>query len=81
MPRRALAGVYQICSRSTNKVYVGSSVDMHARWQQHRLNLRHRTHHSGHMQAAWNTYGEEDFEFAVVNLLNVSFYVNEKNIG
>lgn len=70
MPRLALTGIYQICSRSTSKVYVGSSVNVYARWQQHRRNLRYGTHSNRHLQTAWDTYGQENFEFSIVELVD-----------
>lgn len=60
------AGVYQIRNTVTGKVYVGSSVDMQSRWDQHRAGLRRGNHHSSHLQHAWKKYGEGAFEFVVI---------------
>lgn len=61
-----LSGVYQIRCTSNNKIYIGSAVNMHDRCEHHRSSLRGENHPNPHLQAAWNKYGEEDFEFSVL---------------
>jgi hypothetical protein len=39
---------------------------MHARWAEHRRRLRRDAHVNKHLQQAWIRYGEENFEFIVV---------------
>lgn len=46
--------------------YVGSSVHVDRRWHVHRCLLRSGKHHSAHLQAAWNKYGEHSFDFFVL---------------
>jgi len=62
------AGVYTITQAGSGKVYVGSSVDIRRRWQDHRRHLRRGSHPNGHLQAAWTKYGEDAFVFAVVEV-------------
>lgn len=57
-------GIYAI--RGEEKSYVGSSVDVHQRWTNHRILLRNGNHPNIHLQRAWNKYGEEAFEFVVL---------------
>lgn len=57
------SGVYLIRNTVNGKVYVGSSVNIAARWGGHRNQLRKGKHTSRHLQAAWNNYGEENFSF------------------
>jgi len=60
-------GVYVIANLINGKLYVGSAGrSFNERFRQHRSQLRRGIHHSKHMQAAWNKYGEESFEFRVV---------------
>jgi group I intron endonuclease len=59
-------GVYQIKCTSNGKIYIGSAVDLHNRCEQHRRSLRRGDHGNAHLQAAWNMYGEENFEFTVM---------------
>lgn len=67
-----VSGVYQILCRPTGKVYIGSTVDLNARWAMHRTMLRRKTHHNAHLQQAWNKYGEESFEFSVLEVVDAS---------
>lgn len=71
IPLRA-SGVYQIRCLPTGKIYIGSAVNLRARWQQHRWSLRRGNHRNVHLQAAWNKYGEENFEFSVLELVEAS---------
>lgn len=67
-------GVYCISNTKNGKIYIGSSVDMAARWGVHRHQLRKGEHHSVKLQRAWNKYGEEVFKFCVLEV------VPEKNM-
>src|SRR5438105_3175999 len=60
------SGVYQIRCIPNGKIYVGSSVDLHARWGQHRRMLQCGEHGNFRLQQAWDEYGEANFEFAVL---------------
>jgi len=46
--------------------YIGSAVDLSTRRSQHFYSLRKGNHHSLHLQAAYNKYGEENFVFTVL---------------
>jgi group I intron endonuclease len=56
-------GIYAIRNITNGKVYVGSAGDIKTRWNVHRCLLRKGTHHSPHLQAAWNKHGAEAFHF------------------
>lgn len=65
--RRAITGVYSIRNTKNGKQYVGSAAcRMSSRWGKHRSSLRQGTHHNSHLQAAWRKYGEDAFEFVVL---------------
>lgn len=57
------SGVYEIRNIANGKVYIGSAKRFNFRWNTHRYFLRKGSHHSAHLQAAWNRYGEKAFEF------------------
>lgn len=59
-------GIYQIVNTVNGKRYVGSSVDIDKRWREHIRLLKASKHHSRHLQSAWNKYGEDSFEFDVI---------------
>lgn len=60
------SGVYAIVCLVTGKRYIGSSRDIRTRARKHRGALRRGTHHSAHLQAAWNLYGEQQFVLEVI---------------
>ena len=68
LPRSS--GVYQIRCVPTGKIYIGSAVDLKARWDMHRRRLRRGNHSNIHLQNAWDKYGETKFVFLVLEYAN-----------
>lgn len=64
-----MRGIYKIINVINNKFYVGSAVDFKKRKARHWRELRKGEHNNGHLQAAWNKYGEQAFTFVVVQEL------------
>jgi group I intron endonuclease len=58
--------IYKIVNLVNDKFYVGSTINKKVRFREHRKQLRGNRHHCKHLQAAWNKYGEEKFDFRVV---------------
>lgn len=56
-------GIYVIQNNLDGKFYVGSTVHFDRRFALHLCKLRKGTHHSPHLQNAWNKYGEMSFSF------------------
>jgi len=61
-----ISGIYQITCRATGKRYVGSSVNVGARWSQHRHSLKRGNHVNQKLQACWSKYGADQFRFEVL---------------
>ena len=62
-------GVYKIVNLINNKIYIGStSQSFEKRFKQHYAELQKSNHKNGHLQAAWNKYGEEAFEFCIIEV-------------
>lgn len=61
-----MQGVYKILNRKNGKFYIGSSVDIEKRFNSHKKELIAGTHNNKHLQNAWNKYGEDSFEFFVL---------------
>lgn len=60
-------GVYAIICAANGKRYIGSASRSFAtRWSVHQSRLRLGKHHSRHLQASWNKYGEDAFVFAIL---------------
>ena len=65
-----ICGIYKIENQVNHKIYVGQSVDIYERWRQHKYSLHNGNHYNTHLQGAWNKYGEESFEFCVIQECN-----------
>lgn len=48
------------------RIYIGSSVNIHSRWSHHRGNLLRKTHDNGRLQNHVNKYGLDDLQFSVI---------------
>ena len=73
MSLREITGIYQIINKQNLKCYVGSTRrNFHDRFKDHKRDLRNNKHHSKHLQAAWNKYSEECFEFEVLEIIDKS---------
>ena len=60
------SGIYQIRCVANDKIYIGSSVDLLNRWRDHCRTLRSGDHSNKHLQAAWDKYGENWFDFTII---------------
>lgn len=58
------SGIYAI--RRGERSYIGSAVNISNRWCRHRSELRKGLHPNPHLQSAWTLYGEDAFEFVVL---------------
>ena len=63
---RKVSGIYQIKNKVNNKIYIGSAASFYYRWAEHKFLLRKQNHSNYHLQNAWNKYGEDSFEFFIV---------------
>ena len=66
-----MCGVYMIKNKINGKFYIGSSVDIQKRWINHRVDLRNNKHHSFQLQQDWSEYGEDNFEFLILEECDV----------
>lgn len=64
-------GIYRITNLTNGKSYIGKTgMNFGDRWDCHRAQLNKGYHHNQHLQRAWNKYGEESFEFAVIECVS-----------
>lgn len=78
MKRAIHSGIYSIKHRESGKCYVGSSVDIEARWGSHRRELKKNTHHSSRLQGAWNECGASAFEFVLLEATELASLVERE---
>jgi len=63
-------GVYEILNIKTGKRYIGSTTrSFNKRWDEHSSFLKKNKHHSQYLQIAWVKYGEECFEFNILEIV------------
>jgi predicted GIY-YIG superfamily endonuclease len=72
-------GIYKIENLINGKIYIGQSIDIEKRWSVHKAELNRNYHCNNHLQNAWNKYGEENFEFVIIEECDNS-QLNEREI-
>jgi len=70
------SGIYTITNKMNGHRYVGSAVDLGARFSHHLHHLREGKHCNGHLQNAWNKYGEDAFLFEIVEEWEPEFLIS-----
>jgi len=75
---KSSSGIYSIRCVPTGKFYIGSSADIKSRWLIHRRDLIRGNHHSKYLQNSWNKYGEENFEWSVVEIVGVDLLIERE---
>lgn len=59
-------GIYQIKNKQTGRIYIGSTNNFKKRKDQHFSELRKGRHVNRKLQTDFNTFGEDAFEFNIV---------------
>jgi group I intron endonuclease len=60
------SGIYLIKNLINNKLYIGKACYLRQRLNNHKYLLRHNKHVNNYLQNAWNKYGEQNFEFSII---------------
>jgi len=66
-----ISGIYKITNTKTNKVYIGSAVNIITRWYQHKTALNKNRHHSIKLQRSYNKHGKNNFIFEVIEKTDI----------
>ena len=62
-----IKGIYKITNTKNNKVYIGSSIDIEKRWQEHINSLKKNRHHSAKLQRSYNATSDKTvFNFELI---------------
>lgn len=67
-----VCGIYCIENLVNHKRYVGQSIDIYHRWQDHKRELNGNRHHNMYLQRAWNKYKEDNFSFHILEACDAS---------
>jgi group I intron endonuclease len=76
-----LKGIYRITNKETGMSYIGKTeMNFGDRWDCHKALLRHGKHHNKYLQDDWTNYGENNFEFAIIEIVENDSLLNELEI-
>ncbi|MED3562286.1 GIY-YIG nuclease family protein [Bacillus xiapuensis] len=64
------SGIYKIINITNNLIYIGSATNLRIRQRTHFYELKRNIHKNSYLQNAWNKYGEENFKFEVIELVD-----------
>lgn len=83
MSKEKICGIYCIENLTNGKRYIGQSVNIYERWENHKYALNGNRHGNEHLQRAWNKYGVLSFSFSILEKceqdkldLRESYWVN-----
>jgi group I intron endonuclease len=66
MATNANIGIYKITNIVTEKIYIGSSINIYRRFREHVLKLQINIHPNKHLQNSYFKYGIECFKFETI---------------
>jgi group I intron endonuclease len=63
------SGIYKITCTATNKIYVGSAINLSKRKNNHFHSLKKNKHENSYLQNSFNKYGESFFIFETLEII------------
>lgn len=57
-------------NKINGKIYIGSSINVSSRWNEHRRTLNNNTHHNKYLQRSWEKYGKDSFNFSIIEIVD-----------
>lgn len=67
MTTNKVSGIYTITNKTTDRLYIGESLDIYRRWHdEHIPQLRKDCHYNKELQNDFNKYGEDNFDFEIL---------------
>lgn len=66
-----------IKNKKNGKIYIGQTNNFENRFRQHKQSFRRKDHKNKHFQRAWDKYGEENFEFSILEYCDLDV-INER---
>jgi len=65
------SGIYKITCNANKMIYIGQSKDIKRRFSHHKYTLKKNKSHNKHLQYAWNKYGKDDFDFEIIEMVDM----------
>jgi group I intron endonuclease len=65
------SGIYKIINENSGIFYIGSSINIKERFNQHLRQLNSNNHFNDKLQKAWNKYETSSFKFEVIEYIDV----------
>jgi group I intron endonuclease len=62
--------IYKISNSIDGRVYIGSTINPHKRWNEHKRNLLNNKHQNNHLQHFVNKYGLDVLRFNVIEVVD-----------
>jgi group I intron endonuclease len=72
-------GIYKIENIKNNKIYIGSSVNLKNREYSHFRLLNKDIHYNDYLQHSYNKYGQDNFEFEIIELCSFDDLISKEN--
>lgn len=72
------AGIYCIINICNQKKYIGSSKNLYRRLMSHRSTLRKNSHENKKLQNGWNKYGEDNFQYYILEFCQESDLISRE---
>lgn len=72
------AGVYRIKNLKNGKVFVSSSMNIKKAWNSERFKLKSDFYVNPELHKDWKEFGEENFEFSVLDILETEEGMDER---
>jgi len=70
MKKNKISCIYKIICKNNNKFYIGSSININIRLNQHIRLLKRNKHKNKYLQKSWNKYGEKNFRFEIMETVH-----------
>jgi len=75
-----IPGIYAIRNAITGQLYIGCAENLYKRCRTHRICLRGGYHGNLYLQRSWKKYGENNFEFLLVELTDLELLKEREKI-
>lgn len=75
---QSISGIYSITNIINNKVYIGESMNIKRRWQEHINDLKNNRHCNYLLQNDYNTYGINNLNFNIIQEYKIESQSIEK---